>query len=366
MTRWFAAALAVLPAFNLLAQDKDKLITRSGGKRSEIECIVNRATCDKVEYEIETGDRALNQEIKAEEVEDIVIGPFRKPKNFTDAEDLMKEGDYAASATLWLKCLNDDDQVFRQFAYMNLAECYLVQGQFARAIDTLQDLRKTMPDTFFLKDVYRQIYTAHKLNRDLKAAAQIVSEFDSDATQRTKTDWKKLAEMLRADLYELENNYKEAINIYRKYNKNNDEIGEEAKIGEMRCLSEIGELAAAKERGDSVLRSKNPSPRLLTAAYNAIGDYQMKQGDVKEALLCYLRGVVEFNKGGARNREHETALAKSAIAMAKQAATMKDETKKEEYLRRAGDLLRELNQSYPGSDFAPTVKKEIDTAASSK
>lgn len=364
MTRLLVAALALLPTLNLLAQDKDKLILR--GKRPEIECVVNRATCDKIEYEIETGDRALNQDIKAEEVEDIIIGPFRKPKNFTDAEDQMKEGDYATAATLWLKCLNDDNQVFRQFAYMNLAECYLIQGQFAKAIDTLQALRKAVPDTFFLKNVYRQIYTAHKLNRDLKAAAQTISEFDNDATQRTKTDWKKLADMLRADLYELQGNHKQAINIYRKHNRNNDEIGEEAKIGEMRCLSATGELAAAKERGDNVLRSKDPSPRLLTAAYNAIGDYQMSQGDIKEALLCYLRGVVELNKGGARNREHETALAKSAIAMAKQAAALKDETKKEEYLRRAGDLMRELNQSYPRSEFAPNVKKEIDAAKASK
>lgn len=364
MTRWLVAALALLPALDGLAQDKDKLITRTGGRRSEIECIVHRATCDKVDYEIETGDRPLNQDIKADEVESIVIGSFRKPKTFADAEDQMKDGDYAAAATLWLKCLNDDDQVFRQFAYMNLTECYLNLGQFARAVETLQALRKAVPDTFFLKNVYRLMYTAHKLNRDLKAAAQTITDFDTDASQRGKTEWKKLAEMLRADLYELENNHKQAINIYRKYNKSSDEVGEEAKIGELRCLSATGDLAAAKERGESIVRSKDPSPRLLTAAYNAIGDYYMSQGDVKEALLCYLRGVVELNKGGARNREHETALARSAIAMAKQAASFKDEAKKEEYLRRAANLMRELNQSYPGSDLAPAVKKEIDAAAS--
>ncbi len=164
-------------------------------------------------------------------------------------------------------------------------------------------------------------------------------------------------DLSNAGLAEKKNDWRGALALYRKHLLS-PVTRDEATLGELRCLTALSDLAGLKRRSLEILSSTQAKPpfsaRVLIAATTARGDVETGAGQVKEALLDYLRGAWVLAPGET-SREHETALARSSLTCAKLAAAQSDPRR---YRSRARELLADLDQAYPQSAF----KKEIELA----
>jgi len=172
-------------------------------------------------------------------------------------------------------------------------------------------------------------------------------------------DWAKSGELMQARLAELKKDWQTAVGIYKKYPRDQD-VGEEATLGELRCLTNIPNLVVLKNRAESIISDangkKNFPPRLLIAAYNGKGESDLAAGKAKEALLNFLQGAMVLNKG-EQSQEHEAALGRAGVACAKIAAA--DKTKKDIYIGRAREMQAELVQTYGKSPLAAAIDAAI-------
>src|SRR4029450_13801839 len=102
-------------------------------------------------------------------------------------------------------------------------------------------------------------------------------------------------------------------------------------------------------RADAIIKEshgKKPfSNRLVMAAYNGKGGADLNGGDGREALLDAPEGAM-VRTSAETSHNHESALARSAIACAKVAGAEKDAAKKGIYKGRAQEMFGELTRTY--------------------
>lgn len=365
-SRILPAALFLTLAGLATAQD-DRLRIRKDTELKEIAGIVKEMTCEEVKYQIEVDEKKLNQKEPADNVEDIILSKARKPVEMLQAEDDMDNGNYAGAVNAWTKALNDDDvksdAIYKQVAMYKRAYSLYMAGKFPEAIAAYQALKSAVPDTYYLKRVYIDMYDCNRLKGDADGANKAIAEFEADGNKRGKGNWARHAQLLKADLMEAQSKYGDAQKIYSKYTSEKGEVGEEAQIGELRCLSALKDYEPLRGKAESIIRDgKRRGARALTAAYNGLGEVlRSKDKKIKESMMAYLRGITEFQKYGIMGtREHETSLAMSAITMVEYGKSLPEEEKKQTYIERAARLLGELQTRYGGSSYIKLVRETLE------
>lgn len=355
-----AALLALV-----LAQDHDRITLRKDDKTLVRTGLIKSLTCDEVKFAMQMDDnRTLNQTEDADDVESIEIADSRKSIEFLQAEDEMNDGNFEAAGKTWLRAMDDlgGDPVLRQVALYGRAVSLMSAGKIDEAITAYRTFKSAIPDTYYLRNIYVDLYECLAAKGDDAATAKMITEFENDGSRRGKRAWTQHAKLLRADLLERQDKFEEALRIYNTFSRERGDIGEMSLLGELRCLSETQNFPSLKTKAESIIRDGRKNPfRVLCAAFNAIGDVErQKENNVKNALMAYLRGICEFQRYIAGSAEHEYSLAMSAMTMREYGNTLPEEDRKDEYRTRAMHLLRELQIRYPRSDHLKPVREVVE------
>jgi hypothetical protein len=182
----------------------------------------------------------------------------------------------------------------------------------------------------------------------------------SPAPPQDTADPAAVKDLLQAGLAESQTKWRAALDLYRKHLRH-PALGDEATLGELRCITALADFRALKARAAELLppaRGKRAvNPRVLIAAYTARGDVETNGGQLKEALFDYLHGAFVHGRGET-SREHELSVARSALACLKVASAEADPARKATFRGRSRELLQELLRNYPSSPY----KKEIEQA----
>lgn len=355
-----AACLALLAlAANAAAQDTIKF---KEGQGTDLVGEILGLTHKVVEYELPAAP-GVKQPVDAKKVADIVPDNNRRTFDYATGETALASGDLDQAIERFDRVTRDARAVelIKQLAYMHGIKCRWMKDDFPGTIAAAQRLRKERPDCFFLRNAFEYETQAHIAKGDIDSASKTLADFEAKGKSDGMTDWPKAAEVMRGRLLELQNKWREALAIHRKYARDKD-AGEEASLGELRCLSALQDWPTLTSRADQVIidaKGKKGATKLLTGAYNGKGEANLNSGKVKEALLDFLQGVMVLNKGGETSMEHETSLGRGAVACAKVAAGAKDKADKDRYRERAQGLVAELDKFYPGSRLRAEAVKAI-------
>jgi hypothetical protein len=323
---------------------------------------VQSLTHKVVEYEL-TAAPGVKQPAEAKKIAEIVPDNNRKTFDYATGETALASGDLDQALERFDRVTRDAraTELLKQLAYINLVKCRWMKDDLAGTVAASQRLRKERPECFFLRDAYEYEFRAHVARNDIDGASKTLTEFEGKGKADGMTDWPKSAEVLRGRLLELQSKWREALAIHRKYARDRD-AGEEASLGELRCLSALQDWPALSSRADQVIidaKARRNASRLLTGAYNAKGEANLNSGKVKEGLLDFLQGVMVLNKGGETSMEHELSLGRGAVACAKYAASLKEKAEKDRYKERAQHLVAELDKFYPNSRYRTEALKSI-------
>jgi outer membrane protein assembly factor BamD (BamD/ComL family) len=315
-----------------------------------------------IELEINVGGTLAKQPADARQVADIIPGS-KKHFDFGKGEESMANNDFPTAIQRFERVVADQraTELMRQMALISIVRCNYYAGNVQGVIQSAQSLRNKKPDSFYVRESFELEVKAHLANRNQGAAQAAIAAFSNMGTQNGMQEWAKSAELMSAGLAELKGDARAALQTYKKFSRDHD-VGEEATLGEMRCLTAVKDFPSLNSRADSIIKDsvgkKNFNPRLLIAAYNGKGDAEDNGGKFKEALLNYLQGAMVLSKG-EQSQEHEAALARASIACAKLATAEKDKTKKDTYKGRAIEMFSELTRTYGANT---KYKAEVDKA----
>jgi outer membrane protein assembly factor BamD (BamD/ComL family) len=141
----------------------------------------------------------------------------------------------------------------------------------------------------------------------------------------------------------------------------------EAKLGSARCEYADGHPDKAKEHFQALV-DQDVGNFVLAGAWNGLADLKRdealkektaeKKADLLiDALLMYLRGVVEFGPApGESTGEYERAIAGSSAMFRLQAESEKDDARKKLFLERANQRLAQLKKEFPDSPYSQQGK----------
>jgi hypothetical protein len=359
------ATLATLLAASapVLAQDTLKVRGKDGAiadKQGEVVTLTNKL----VEYEIDLGNSRAKQNEDARNVVEILPDTNGRTFDYNQAEQAANNGDWEQAAERFGRVRRDQRarELLKQLAMIGTVRAQWMRGDVPATIAAAKSLRQERPDCFYLRESFELEIKAHLSKNDHNAAAQVIQEFETKGRSDGMQDWAKSAEVMRGRLLELQDKHREALQIHRKYARDRD-AGEEASLGELRCLKAIADWSGLSSRSESVITEnkgkKGVSARLMTGAYNGRGEAALNAGKAKDALLDFLQGAIVLNKGGETSLEHEASLAGAAVASAMLAQGEKEKAKKDTWKVRAQELLGELDRTYPGSRLRAAAAKEI-------
>jgi hypothetical protein len=351
------AAGAAAAQDTLRIRDKEGKITE---KQGEV-VVLNHKT---VEYEIDVGGTRAKQPEDARLVVEIVPDQNGRTFDYIQAEQAFNNGEWAEAIERFERVRRDQRarELLKQVAAISVVRAHWSAGNIPGTLAAAKALRQEKPDSFYIRESFEIEIRAHLSKNDIAGANGVITAFEEKGKTDGMAEWAKSGEVMRARLLELQNKHREALAIHRKYVRDRD-AGEDATLGELRCLKEIGDWAGLNGRAEVLIGEakgkRDASPRLLTGAYNARGEAALNAGRLKDALLDFLQGAMVLNKSGDTSLEHEAALGRGAVACARVAAAEKDKPKKDTYKHRAMELLDELKKYYPGSKFAKGAEAEI-------
>src|SRR5262245_22112201 len=337
-------ALAVVASAPALASAQDKIIWK--GDRQPIEGIVVNINFREIKYRLVSA--SSQQEDNAREVKDIEFDRENNqfPSEYSRGIDSLHKGankeaiDYFEKAIAQIKKSNSPDHPLRDFCRKYIIEAQLALGDAQAAVNSARELRKEKPDSFFLRESFLMQYEAAKMKRDAALQDATIKELDDVIkSDRRYADLQNDAKLLRADVLETQKKHAEALDLYTSLGGNR-ELWEEVSLGMLRCLSALKRTSDLKAKVESLLseikEKRDSAPRVYLGAIIARGDVNLEEGKVKEALLDFMKGALD--PGAAANSyEHETAIAKSAIAAARYGKQFgeKDKANKILYIDRA-------------------------------
>lgn len=357
-----AIALALTAgALPLAAQDTIRF--KDPNRNPDIEGDIATLSYKLIEIEINVGGTLAKQPADARQVAEVIPSNSKKSFDFAQGEAAMANNDFPSAIQRFERTASDTraTEVMKQMSLINIVRCHYYAGSPRGVIQAAQALRAKKADSFFVRESFELEVKAHLAMRNPAGANGAIGAFAQLANANGMQEWAKSAELMQAGLAELKNDWRAALAIHKKYSRDND-VGEEATLGEMRCLTAIGDFTSLNSRADAIIKDfhgkKNYNSRLLIAAYNGKGDADDKAGKPKEALLNYLQGAMVLAKGET-SEEHEASLARSAIACAKVATAEKDKTKKDTYRGRAFEMFQELTRTYGNNS---RYKAEVDKA----
>ncbi len=360
MRKLLAIAFVLAAAARVSAQDQIRF--KESAKMADMEGNIVSMSCKLVEIEILIGTNFNKQPVDAKQIADLTPSNKDKTFDFAQGENAMANNDFASASQRFQRVLGDNraTEIQKQLSLINMVRCEYYNGNPRGVIQASVALRTKKPDHFYIKEAFELEVKAHLALRDTAGAQGAINAFAQLGQQQGMPEWGKSADLMSAGLAELKKDHRSALGTYRKYARDHD-VGEEATLGEMRCLTAISDWTSLNSRADSILSDakgkKNYNPRLLIAAYNGKGESDMNGQKFKEALLNFLQGAMVLGRGEA-SPEHEASLGRSSVACSKLAAAEKDKTKKDTYRGRAVEMLDELKKSYPNSEY----RKEAETA----
>jgi hypothetical protein len=356
------ATILASAAGPLWAQDIIKF--KDPNKNPDMEGEIATMSYKLIEIDINVGGSLARQPADARQVADIIPSNSKKSFDFAKGEESMNNNDFDSAIERFARTQKDAraSELQKQLSGINIVRCQYYKGNPAGVVQAAQALRAAKPDSFYVRESFELEFKAHVATRNAGGAAAVATAFANMGNANGMQEWAKSAELMQASLAELKQDWRSAVGIYKKYARDHD-VGEDAALGELRCLTGISDWTSLNSRADSIIKDgqdkKNFPSRLLIAAHNGKGDALLNGGKFKEALLEFLQGAMVLSKGET-GPEHEAALAGSGIACAKVATAEKDKAKKDIYRGRAQEMLGELSGTYgKGSRWIPIVQKAI-------
>ena len=369
--------LAILAAGGLPSSAQDRVVQDKifwKGERALTEGTVVSLNFFQIKYRLSSAGG--EQEDFAKEVKDIEFDTDNPivPYEFTHGVNAMNKGNHEEAVKQFEKAIsrikqsNSPNHPLRDFCRKHIMESHMATGDPAAVEAAARELRKEKPDSFFLRESFLMQYEAAKTRRNAALQEATIKELDEviKADRRFADQLSRDAELLRADMMETSKNFAGALNIYTKLGGDRD-LWEGVSLGILRCQSALGRTSDLKTKVESLLLElkdrREKSPRVYLGALIGQGDVNLAEGRIKEALLEYLKGALDPGSAG-RTYEHETAIAKAAIAAAKYGKQFgeKDKTNKILYIDRAKDLRDELNRTFRASAWLTDVDAAIKDA----
>jgi hypothetical protein len=334
-------------------------------KNPDMEGEIATMTYKLIEIDILVGGgTTARQPADARLVADLIPSNGKKSFDFAKGEESMANNDFDTAIERFERTKKDTraSELQKQLSGINVVRCQYYKGNPNGVVQAAQALRAQKADSFYVRESFELEFKAHVARRNVAGATAVANAFAAMGNANGMQEWAKSAELMQAALAELQQNWRAALAIHKKYTRDQD-VGEEATLGELRCLTGIPDWPSLASRADSIIKEaqgkKSFSTRLLIAAYNGKGDGELNGGKLKEALLDFLQGAMVLSKGET-GPEHEAALGRASVACAKIAANEKDKAKKDIYRGRALEMLGELTQIYTkGSRYAAEADKAI-------
>lgn len=359
------ATLLAAAAAPLCAQDVIRF--KDPNKNPDMEGAIATMTYKLIEIDINVGGTLAKQPADARQVADLIPSNSNKSFDFAKGEESMANNDFDSAIERFERTKKDAraSELQKQLAGINIVRCQYYKGSPQGVIASAQAMRQQKPESFYVRESFELEFKAHVAMKNITGASSVATAFASMGNANGMQEWAKSAELMQASLAEMKKDWRTALAIHKKYARDQD-VGEDATLGELRCLTGIQDWTSLKSRADSIIKDasgkKAYSTRLLIAAYNGNGDADLNGGKHKEALLDFLQGAMVLAKGET-GPEHETSLGRASVACAKIAAAEKDKAKKDVYRGRALEMLGELQQTYgkqsPLARDAEAAIKEI-------
>jgi hypothetical protein len=344
--------LLAAAAAPLRAQDVIKF--KDPKKNPDVEGEIASLSFKTVEIDV----LGVRQQIPARSIADLV--PLRKSPEYKRVEEALSDGDAALATARFERVASDEREpaLLRQRAAILIVRSQTEPQGIVRSV---RDLRKRWPEGFFVPESFQREALAHLAMENVAAAKASIAAFGALAAAQARQDWADAAELLDAGLAELQKNWRGALALYRKHGRN-PELRDDAALGELRCLTALADFPALKARAEEIIKgasgTSDANPRVLIAAYTGRGDVERNAGKVKDALLCYLQGAMVLARGET-SREHETSLARGALACAALVVPETDAARREIYRLRTQELLQELLANYPGSRYRKEIQETL-------
>lgn len=353
--------LAILLSLAAAAAAQDVIKYKDGSADKEGE--VTSLNYKTVEYDIIAGNRIKQQE-DAKKVAEIVVDRNQTTFDYNRGASAMEGSDYDGAVEHFGRVTKDvrARDLLKQTAAINVVRSQWMKDNIPGCQQAIKELRTLKPDSFFLKESYEYEIRCSLARGDVAGATAAVAGLEEKGKSDNLPEWAKSADVMRGGLQELQNKWREALAIHRKYVSDKD-VGDEAKLGEIRCLTQLKDWPGLTARCEAILSElkgkKNPNERLYTAAFNGRGEVQLNGGKLKEALLDFMQGVAVLNKSGGSSQENETALARAAYTCTRIALKESDKSKKDTYKNRARELEGDLKRHYGSSKYAAELAKAI-------
>src|SRR5688572_2982722 len=350
-------AFAVLSAGALSAAAQDTIFWK--GERQPTKGTVVTVNFLQIKYRLEGA--AGEQEDNAREVKDIEFDPDNSTLPYYEFDQGMRalhKGQQKEAVEQFTRALdrikgsNTPNHPMRDFCRKHILEANLMARDADAVVASARALRKERPDSFFLRDSFMMQYDAAKMKRDTALLNETIRELEEaiKADRRYADHLQRDADLLKADVLEMNKKYDEALRVYSRLG-GNPEAWADVNLGTLRCLSALNRTADLKAKVESLvveLKDKREAhPRVYLGTLVARGDVFLAEGKIKEALLEYLKGALDPGQA-AETSEHETAVARSAVASAKYARQFgeKDKENKIRYIDRAREMRDELTRSF--------------------
>lgn len=362
-----AMAAVLLTASAAAAQDTLR-VREKDGRIGEKSGEVLTLTYKVVQYEQNLGDSKAKLQEDAPNIVEIVADQNGRTFEYNQGEQAFNNGQWDQAIERFEKVRRDPRarELLKQLAAISVVRAQWNKDNAQGTIAAAKQLRTEKPEGFFVRESFELEIQANLAAGNVNGANAAITAFEEKGKSDNMSEWVKAADVKRARVLELGGKHREALAIYRKYARDR-EAGEDATLGELRCLSAIPDLNTLGTRSEALIneakgKKEGFSTRVLMGAYNGRGEAALNAGKVKEALLDFLQGALVLNKGGEPNLEHEASLGGGAIAAAKMAAAQKDKGPKDIYRQRAMELLGELEQVYPRSRFKAKAQEALQAA----
>jgi outer membrane protein assembly factor BamD (BamD/ComL family) len=361
--RKYLAIAFVLAASATQLQAQDIIKFRDPNKNPDMEGDVVSMSYKLIEIEINVGGTLAKQPADARLVVDVIPNGSKKDFDFAKGEESMANNDFQTAIARFEKVWgsNRATELMKQLALINIVRCQYYAGSPAGVVQAAQSLRSKKPESFYVRESFELEVKAHLATNNVAAASSAIVAFKNLANTAGMQEWAKSGELMDAGLSERKGDARAALQTYKKYSRDHD-VGEDATLGEMRCLTLVKDYPSLNSRADQIIKDasgkKTVNPRLLIAAYNGKGDVEDNGGKIKESLFNYLQGAMVLGRGET-SAEHEASLARASIACAKLATAEKDATKKSTYKGRAIEMFQELTRTYGANT---RYKNEVDKA----
>lgn len=352
--------LAVLLALPAAARAQDKIVQTNGQELTSIN--ITALAYDKVSYEFHASPGTI-QTIPVADVASIEWDPERKPFDLAAAEDHMTKGEFREAVDRLARVRNDRQAAppFKEMALYLIVYCHAQTNDFKATIDAARAMREASPNSYYLPESFKLQFQAAREAGDAKEMEAALKEFGAAAADKNMPAWKAAMELMDAEVAESKGDFRKANGIYGKYARDKGQTGIDAKLGQLRCLAEIGDFGGLGSRADEAINAGKDkrdtgSLRLAMGGYTAKGEVLLSRNQPKEAVLELMRVIgVLAPRIGIMTPEHERALAKAVVACVRMAQTGVD---KDIWKGRAHELLGELER-YGKGRLYDAAQKEL-------